>query len=57
MKRGIEEKAMNNIVCSQKKQKIDYDIKHATASKYSVGQKVLLRNLKRDDRKGAKMTF
>ncbi|XP_065673991.1 uncharacterized protein LOC136090941 [Hydra vulgaris] len=45
MKRGIEEKAMNSIICSQKKQKIDNDRKHATTSKYCVGQKVLLRNL------------
>ncbi|XP_065656736.1 uncharacterized protein LOC136082086 [Hydra vulgaris] len=57
MKRGIEEKAMNSIVCLQKKQKNDYDRKHATASKDCVGQKVLLRNLLRNDRKGAKMNF
>ena len=57
MKRGIEEKAMNNIVFSQKKQKLDYDRKHATSSKFVVGQKILLRNFKRDDRKGGKMTF
>ena len=30
MKRRIEEKAITNIVCLQKKQKIDYDRKHAT---------------------------
>ncbi|XP_065682517.1 uncharacterized protein LOC136071774 [Hydra vulgaris] len=56
MKRGLEEKALTNIVCSQKKQKIDYDRKHATSSKYFVGQKVLLRNPKREDGKGRKMT-
>nr|XP_047130952.1 uncharacterized protein LOC124810314 [Hydra vulgaris] len=57
MKRGLEEKAMTNIVCAQKKQKIDYDRKHTTPSKFFVGQKVLLRNLKKENRKGGKMTF
>jgi hypothetical protein len=57
MRQRIEEGAISNIVSSQKKQKRDYDRKHATAIQYSVGQKVLLRNLRRDDRKGAKMTF
>ena len=57
MKKRIEEKAISNIICSQNKQKKQYDRRHAMATEYSVGQKVLLRNLTRDDKKGAKMTF
>ena len=47
----------DKISIAQKKQKQDYDHRHNSPSVITVGEKVLLKNNKRDDRKGGKFTY
>jgi hypothetical protein len=50
-------KVEQNISQAQQKQKRDYDRRHQSSNVISVGDKVLLKNNKRNDRKGGKFTF
>ena len=50
----VFQEAHQNIKNAQKRQKTDYDNRHKTKKVYSVGEKVLLYNLRRADRKGGK---
>ena len=52
----LRETALINIEKAQEKQKLYYDAKHCKdVAKYSIGAKVLLRNNKKDSRKGSKL--
>ena len=52
------DKACQNIKKAQEKQQKDYNKRHSTPpSTLSIGSKVLLQNLKRQDRKGGKFTY
>ena len=54
----IHEEASENIEKAQKKQKTNYDNRHQSSSTdICVGDEVLLRNNKRNDRKGGKFCF
>ncbi|XP_065640571.1 uncharacterized protein LOC136073130 [Hydra vulgaris] len=55
MKNKIFDDAYKNIEKSQKRQKHDYDKRIAPNNEISINKKVLLRNSKRDDRKGGKL--
>lgn len=50
----VNSTAQSNIKQAQSKQRDDYDRRHDSSHTYSVGEKVLLKNLKRADRKGGK---
>ena len=53
-----QDKASQNIKKAQEKQQKDYNKRHSTLpSTLPVGSKVLLQNLKRQDRKGGKFTY
>lgn len=54
IKKEISERASNNIAQAQLKQKKDYSKRRGKCQTIKEGDKVLLRNLKRDDRKGGK---
>lgn len=49
------EKAKENIVAAQEKQKAVYDKKHAKPSRFTVGQLVLKKDFTRKKRKGGKL--
>ena len=53
----IWSKASMNINKAQMKQKKDYEQRQKKASAFKVGQEVLVRNLKRQDRKGGKQEY
>ena len=53
----IHHKVEDNIKKTQKKQKHGYDLRHLNSNDIKVGDKVLPRNNKRNDRKGDKFTF
>ena len=53
----IHEDASTNILKAQGKQKRDYDRRHNSTTIIQIGDKVLLRNNKRADRKGGKFTY
>ncbi|XP_047122523.1 uncharacterized protein LOC124806000 [Hydra vulgaris] len=55
MKNKIFDDAYKNIEKSQKRQKHDYDKRIAPNNEISINKKVLLRNSRRDDRKGGKL--
>ena len=58
MRDAAHNKASQNIKKAQKKQQKDYNKRHNTPpSTLPIGSKVLLQNLKRQDRKGGKFTF
>ena len=58
MRDAAHNKATQNIKKAQKKQQKDYNKRHSTPpSTLPIGSKVLLQNLKRQDRKGGKFTF
>lgn len=54
IRRTVTSSAHTNIKRAQEKQAESYNKRHSSAHKYQVGDKVLLRNLRRDDRKGDK---
>ena len=54
---GIIEEAGGNIKNVQEKQKRDYDRRHLSNTDIRIGDPVLLRNNRRQDRKGGKFTF
>ena len=56
IREGIHQTAGENIKAAQKKQKRDYDRRHQVPNVIRVGERVLLKNLKREDRKGGKFT-
>ena len=53
----IHRNAEENIKKAQEKQKYDYDLRHLISNDIQVGDRVLLRNNKRSDRKGGKFSF
>nr|XP_047123400.1 uncharacterized protein LOC124806478 [Hydra vulgaris] len=55
MKKCIFDEAYENIQKSQVRQKRDYDERVNPKNSIAIGTKVLLRNHKRDDRKGGKL--
>ena len=50
-------KVEQNISQAQQKEKQDYDRRHQSSNVISVGDRVLLKNNKRNDRKGGKFKF
>ncbi|KAK3910839.1 Retrovirus-related Pol polyprotein from transposon 412 [Frankliniella fusca] len=52
MKTEVLTKARENIIQAQNEQKKEYDKRNNARPLFKIGQKVLLRNLRRDDRKG-----
>lgn len=52
MKREVLSKARLNVKKAQEKQKYYYDKRHSSGEVFRVGDKVLLKNLRRNDRKG-----
>ena len=50
-------KVEDNIKRAQERQQHDYDLGHLKSNDIKVGDKVLLRNNKLNDRKGSKFTF
>lgn len=56
LKRTIDDQASKNISVAQKKQKMEYDARHSDFPKFKNGDLVLVRNLRREDRKGDKMS-
>ena len=50
----IHQEAAKNIDKAQKRQKKDYERRHQIKTEFSIGEKVLLNNLRRADRKGDK---
>ena len=56
IREGIHQTAGENIKAAQKKQKRDYDRRHQVPNVIRVGDRVLLKNQKREDRKGGKFT-
>jgi len=52
MRSIMEDKVHTNIENVQVRQRVSYNKRHKTDSMFNVNDKVLLRNLKRDDRKG-----
>ena len=57
MRKKLHNEASENILQAQKKQRQDYNRRHQVPNSITVGQKVLLLNQKRMDRKGGKFTF
>ena len=57
LKNQVHHKVEDNIKKAQKKQKHGYDLRHLNSNDIKVGDKVLPRNNKRNDRKGDKFTF
>ena len=55
LRQALLQQVKNNIVKAQKKQKEQYDKKHANAPCYQVGAKVLKKDFTRKKRKGGKM--
>ena len=55
--REIHESASNNITKSSRGAKKDFDRRHLSSSDIKAGNYVLLRNNKRNDRKGWKFSF
>lgn len=53
VKKKVEIRAKANINESQEKQKKNYDKRHSSNEMFKCGDKVLVRNLRREDRKGA----
>lgn len=56
IREATQDKAKNNIEKSQEKQRKHYNKRHSTKDELKEGDKVLLKNLKRADRKGGKET-
>jgi CRISPR/Cas system-associated endoribonuclease Cas2 len=54
IRRTVSCDAETNIKRAQERQRTSYNRRHSCKYKYQVGDKVLVRNLKRDDRKGGK---
>ena len=54
MRANIYQAAGENICSAQEKQRRDYNRRHQVPNKIKVGEKVLLKNKKRMDRKGGK---
>ena len=52
---SVTEKAKENLEAAQEKQRKDYNRKHANPSVYSLGAKVLVKDILRRKRKGGKM--
>lgn len=50
----IHEEAAKNIIKAQKRQKADYEERHKLKEKFKIGDKVLVYNLRRADRKGGR---
>ena len=57
LRNQIFHKVEDNIKKAQEKQQNDYDLRHLKSNEINVGDSVLLRNNKRNDRKGGKFTF
>ena len=57
LRNQIHHKVEDNIKKTQEKQQLDYDLRHLKSNDIKVGDKVLLRNNMRNDRKGGKFTF
>ena len=57
MREEIHQNAGENIQSAQNKQQRDYNRRHQVPNTIKVGQKVLLKNQKREDRKGGKFSF
>ena len=52
VKEQVFTSAATNISKAQERQKRDYDRRHIFKTEYKPGDKVLCKNLRRDDRKG-----
>jgi len=52
VKEQVFTSAATNISKAQERQKLDYDRRHIFKTEYKPGDKVLCKNLRRDDRKG-----
>ena len=52
VKEQVFSSAATNISKAQERQKLDYDRRHIFKTEYKPGDKVLCKNLRRDDRKG-----
>ena len=57
IRKEVYEAATTNIKKTQEKQKRDYDSRHKSSFAMKVGDSVLLKNNKRNDRKGEKFSF
>ena len=57
MRDEIHKAAGRNIKKAQAKQKRDFDRRHLSSSMVNVGNKALLKNNRKIDRKGAKFTY
>ena len=53
----LEANVKANIEEAQKKQKLHYDMKHASGDLYAVGSQVLKKDFRRKKRKGGKMDY
>jgi len=56
LKSVVEDAVMDNIKKAQEQQKMTYNKKHMTGVDFYVGQKVLVINKRREERKGGKVT-
>ena len=57
MRANIHQTAGENICSTQEKQRRDYNRRHQVLNKIKMGQKVLLKDQKRMNRKGGKLSF
>ena len=57
IKIDIHEAAGRNIKKAQEKQKRDFDCRHLSSTNVKVGDRVLLKNKRRHDRKGGKFSY